>query len=43
MKDNFDIHKWNLNRYLKYYLNEQQVKKSTESKDVTTQPKKSKN
>jgi hypothetical protein len=42
MKDNFDVHKWNLERYLKHYLSEQQVKESTKDKEVTPQPKGSK-
>jgi hypothetical protein len=43
MKDNFDIHKWNLERYLKNYLSEQQVKELTKDKEVTPQPNGSKN
>jgi hypothetical protein len=43
MKDNFDIHKWNLERYLKQYLSEQEVKESTKDKEVTSQPQGSKN
>ena len=42
MKDNFDIHKWNLERYLKQYLSEQEVKESTKDKEATPQPKGSK-
>jgi hypothetical protein len=42
MKDNFDIHKWNLERYLKQYLSEQEVKESIKDKEATPQPKGSK-
>lgn len=42
MKDNFDIHKWNLERYLKQHLSEQEVKESTKDKEATPQPKGSK-
>jgi hypothetical protein len=42
MKDNFDVHKWNLERYLKQYLSEQEVKESTKDKEATPQPKGSK-